>query len=68
MLEQRYSFYKRKTLINKEERILSIIKAIIILNLIENKNIKLVLLIIKNNLEILIPRTYKEVINNPNYS
>ncbi len=56
-------------LINKEEKILSIIKAIItLLNLIENKNTKLVLLIIKNNLEILIPRTYKEAINNPNYN
>ena len=56
-------------LINKEERILSIIKAIIILlNLINNKDIKLILLIIKYNLEILILKTYKEVINNLNYN
>ena len=56
-------------LINKEERILSIIKVIIILlNLINNKDTKLVLFIIKYNLEILIPRTYKEAINNLNYS
>ena len=56
-------------LINKEEKILSIIKAIIILlNLINNKDIKLILLIIKYNLEILILKTYKEVINNLNYN
>ena len=56
-------------LINKKKRILNIVKAIIILfNLINNKNTKLVLLIIKYNLEILILRTYKEAINNPNYN
>ena len=56
-------------LINKEERILNIIKVIIILfNLINNKNIKLILLIIKYNLNILISKTYKKVINNFNYS
>ena len=56
-------------LINKEEKILNIIKVIIILfNLINNEDIKLVLFIIKYNLEILIPRTYKKVINNPNYN
>ena len=56
-------------LINKKKRILNIVKAIIILfNLINNKDIKLVLLIIKYNLEILILRTYKEAINNPNYN
>ena len=41
---------------------------IILLNLINNKDIKLVLLIIKYDLEIPIPKTYKEAINNPNYS
>ncbi len=56
-------------LINKEERILNIVKAIIkLLNLTNNKDTKLVLLIIKRNLEIPIPRTYKEAINNLNYS
>ncbi len=54
-------------LIGKEERILNIVKAIItLLNI--NENTKLVLLIIKHNLEILIPRTYKEAVNNPNYT
>ena len=56
-------------LINKKEKILNIIKVIIILfNLINNKDIKLILLIIKYDLEILILKTYKEVINNLNYS
>ena len=54
--------------INKEERILKIAKAIIaLINLLED-DIKLVLLIVKYNLEIPIPRTYNEVVNNPNYS
>ena len=54
--------------INKEERILKIIKAIItLINLLED-NIKLVLLIIKYNLEIPIPRTYNKTVNNPNYN
>ena len=54
---------------NKKEKILSITKVIIILlNLINNKDIKLILFIIKYDLEILIPKTYKEVINNLNYS
>jgi hypothetical protein len=54
--------------INKEERVLKIIKAIIaLINLLED-NIKLVLLAIKHDLEIPIPRTYNEAINNPNYS
>ena len=56
-------------LINKEERILNIIKVIITLfNLIENEDIKLILLIIKHDLEILILKTYKKAINNPNYN
>ena len=56
-------------LINKKEKMLSIAKAIIALfNLINNKDTKLALLITKYNLEILIPRTYKEAINNPNYN
>jgi hypothetical protein len=41
---------------------------IILLNLTNNKDIKLVLLIIKYNLEILISKTYKEAINNLNYN
>ena len=54
--------------IDKEERILKIIKAIIaLINLLED-NTKLVLLIIKHDLEIPIPRTYNKVVNNPNYS
>jgi hypothetical protein len=54
--------------INKEERILKIIKAIIaFINLLEDDT-KLILLVIKYNLEILIPRTYNKVVNNLNYS
>jgi hypothetical protein len=54
--------------IDKEEWVLKIVKAIIaLINLLED-NTKLVLLIIKYNLEIPIPRTYNKVINNPNYS
>ena len=63
------SFYKRKILINKEIRILNIIKIIFIfINLIKNKNIKLILFIIKNNLEFLISKIYKKIINNFNYN
>ena len=52
-------------LINKKEKTLNIIKVIIILfNLINNEDTKLILLIIKYNLEILIPRTYKKVVGN----
>ena len=55
-------------LINNEERVLKIIKAIItLINLLEDDT-KLVLLIIKYNLEIPIPRTYNKAINNLNYS
>jgi len=54
--------------INKEEKITSLIKAIIALLNLTNNNTKLVLLAIKHDLEIPIPRTYKEAINNPNYN
>jgi hypothetical protein len=55
-------------LIDKEERVLKIIKAIItLINLLED-NTKLVLLIVKYDLEISIPRTYNKVVNNLNYS
>ena len=54
--------------INKEERVLKIVKTIIaFINLLED-NTKLVLLIIKYNLEIPIPKTYNKVVNNPNYN
>ena len=54
--------------IDEKERVLKIIKAIIaLINLLED-NTKLVLLIIKHNLEIPIPRTYNKVVNNPNYN
>jgi hypothetical protein len=54
--------------INKEERILKIIKAIITLINLLKDNIKLVLLIIKYNLEIPILRTYNKIVNNLNYN
>jgi hypothetical protein len=55
-------------LINKEEKIISLIKVIIILLNLINNNIKLILFIIKNDLKILISKTYKKVINNLNYN
>ena len=55
-------------LINKKEKIKSLIKAIIILLKFIKDNTKIILLIIKYNLKILILKTYKEVINNPNYN
>ena len=54
--------------INKEERILKIIKAIITLINLLKDNTKLVLLVVKHDLEIPIPRTYNKIVNNPNYS
>ena len=54
--------------IDKEERVLKIVKAIIaLINLLED-NTKLALLAVKHDLEIPIPRTYNKVINNLNYS
>ena len=54
--------------IDEEEQVLKIVKAIIaLINLLED-NTKLVLLAVKHDLEIPIPRTYDEAINNPNYS
>jgi len=55
-------------LIDEEERILKIAKAIIaLINLLED-NTELVLLIIKYDLKIPILRTYNEAVNNPNYN
>ena len=55
-------------LIDKEKRVLKIVKAIItLINLLED-NTKLVLLVVKHDLEIPIPRTYNKIVNNPNYS
>ena len=54
--------------IDKEERILKIVKAIIaLINLLED-NTELVLLIVKYDLEIPILRTYNKAVNDPNYS
>jgi hypothetical protein len=54
--------------INKEEWVLKIVKAIItLINLLED-NTKLVLLVVKYDLEIPILRTYNKVVNNPNYN
>jgi hypothetical protein len=55
-------------LIDEEERMSNIVKAMIaLLNLIDNEDIKLALLVTKYNLEIPILRTYKKAINNLNY-
>jgi hypothetical protein len=54
--------------IDKEERVLKIVKAIITLIDLLEDDIKLVLLIVKYNLEIPILRTYNKVVNNLNYS
>ena len=54
--------------IDKEERVLKIVKAIItLINLLEDDT-KLVLFTAKHDLEIPIPRTYNKVINNLNYN
>ena len=54
--------------IDEEERILKIAKAIIaLINLLEDDT-KLVLLIVKYDLEIPILRTYNKAVNDPNYS
>jgi hypothetical protein len=55
-------------LIDEEERILKIVKAIItLINLLED-NTELILLAVKHDLEIPIPRTYDEAVNDLNYS
>ena len=54
--------------IDKEERVLKIVKAIIALIDLLEDNTKLVLLAVKHDLEIPIPRTYNKAINDPNYS
>jgi hypothetical protein len=51
-----------------EERISKIVKAIIALIDLVEDNTKLVLLAAKHDLEIPIPRTYDEAVNDPNYS
>jgi hypothetical protein len=54
--------------IDEKEWVLKIIKAIIaLINLLEDDT-KLVLLAIKHDLEIPIPRTYNKAVNNPNYN
>ena len=55
-------------LIDKEEIIKSLVKAIIALLESIEDNTEMALLIVKYDLEIPILRTYKEAINNPNYS
>ena len=55
-------------LINKEERVLKIIKAIIALIDSLKDNTKLALLVTKHDLEIPIPKTYNEAVNDLNYN
>ncbi len=54
---------------DKEEKLSNLAKAIIIVSeLLYNNKTKLALIIVQYNLDILIPRTYKQVITNINYS
>ena len=67
MPDQRYALRKRKIPIDEKERILKIAKAIIaLINLLEDDT-ELALLAAKHDLEIPIPRTYDEAVNDPNY-
>ena len=54
--------------IDKEERILKIAKAIIALIDLLEDDTELALLVAKHDLEIPIPRTYDEAVNDPNYN
>jgi hypothetical protein len=54
--------------IDEEEWVLKIVKAIIALIDLLEDNTKLVLLAVKHNLEIPIPKTYNKVVNDLNYS
>jgi hypothetical protein len=67
--EPRYLFQKRKILINEEEAHRSkIVKAIIVITDSLNKNnIELALIIAQFNLDIPIPRAYKEAVNDKIY-
>ena len=67
--ELRYSFRKRKILIDEEEVYRSkIIKAMIaITDSFDKDDIKLALVIAQFDLDILIPRAYKEAVNDKTY-
>ena len=67
--EPRYSFRKRKILIDEEEAHRNkIIKAMIaIINLFNKDDIKLILVITQFNLDIFILRVYKEAVNDKTY-
>jgi hypothetical protein len=67
--EPRYSFRKRKMLIDEEEVYRSkIIKAIIaIIDLLDKDDIKLILVIAQFNLDIFILCAYKEAVNDKTY-
>ena len=67
--EPRYSFRKRKILIDEEEAHRSkIIKAIIaITDSLDKDDIELALVIAQFDLDILIPRAYKEAVNDKTY-
>ena len=67
--EPRYSFRKRKILINEEEAHRSkIIKAMIaITDLLDKDDTELTLVIAQFDLDILIPRAYKEAVNDKTY-
>jgi hypothetical protein len=65
----RYSFWKRKILIDEEEAHRSkIIKAMIVItDSLDKDDIKLILVIAQFDLDILIPRAYKEAVNDKTY-
>ena len=67
--EPRYSFRKRKILMNEEEAHRSkIIKAMIIItDSLDKDDIELVLIAAQFDLDISLPYTYKEAVNNKTY-
>jgi hypothetical protein len=66
--KEQYFLRKRKRPMDKEEQMLKTVKAILtLLNSLKDET-ELALLITKDDLKIPILRTYKEVINDLNYS
>ncbi len=66
--EQRYSLRKRKMPMDKEEKLSNLAKAMITVSeLLYNNKTELALIMAQYDLDILIPRTYKQAITNVNY-
>jgi len=68
MLDKRYALRKRKMPMDEEERTSKMAKTMIALIDLLEDDTELALLAAKHDLEIPIPRTYDEAVNDPNYS